>query len=141
MRKSISCVLMIAALIGIVYTPSYAAEIEPRESYVFSSYWVMAYEGESDGEIKIAFSVTCSHFTSVIGVSSISIYRTNGTHVHTEEGTVENGLLRNGGSCAGTYIYQGVSGANYYAVVKFYGVADGITDTRTIITDTVTAPY
>lgn len=45
-----------------------------------------------------------------------------------------------GGSCANEYYYQGISGVTYYAVVNFYGIADGITDTRTITTGTVTAP-
>ena len=139
MRKKFFPLVMVVALIGVLHMSSYAIEIEPRESYVFSSYWVMGVEGTNRGEIDVTFSVTCSHPTSIIGVSSIEIYRTNGTHVHTEEGTVENGLLRNGGNCAGTYTYQGVSGAKYYAVVNFYGVADGITDTRTVFTDTITA--
>ena len=141
MKKVVSILVTITVLIGTICIPGYALNIEPRESYVFSNYWLSAYEGTESGEIKIAFSVTCSHPTSIIGISSIEIYRTNGTHVHTENGTIENGLLRNGGNCAGTYVYPyGVSGLSYYAVVNFYGVADGITDTRSIITDTVTAP-
>lgn len=140
MKKVVSTVLSICALVGIVCTPVYATQVEPRESYVFSSYWAVPYEGEKTGEINIAFSVTCSHPTTIIGVSSIEIYKTNGTYVHTEEGTIENGFLRNGGNCVGTYTYLGTPGVNYYAVVNFYGVADGITDTRSIITESVTAP-
>lgn len=140
MKKIISIFLAASIFAGMMYAPAYAAQIEPRESYVFSSYWVMIYEGNSAGKINVDFSVMCSHPTTIIGVSSIEIYRANGTHVYTEEGTIENGLLRNGGNCTGTYTYQGISGLSYYAVVNFYGVADGITDTRSIITDTVTAP-
>lgn len=140
MKKLVSILLMSVIFIGATNLPAYADQVEPRESYVFSNYWVMIHEGDSTGEISISFSVTCSHYTSVIGASSIEIYRTNGTHVHTEEGTIENGLLRNGGNCAGQYDYQGVSGATYYAVINFYGVADGITDRRSIVTDSVKAP-
>lgn len=140
MKKAIATFLALLTLVGAICTPAYAIEIEPRESYVFSTYWTSMYEGENKGEVIVAFSVMCSHATSVIGVSSIEIYKSDGTYVHTEEGTVENGLLRNGGNCANLYVYQGQSGVPYYAVVNFYGVADGITDTRTVLTNTVTAP-
>lgn len=140
MKKVISTILTMVILMGTTCIPGHALETQPRESYVFSNYWVMGHEGTTAGEINVSFSVTCSHPTTIIGASSIEIYRTNGTHVHTEEGTVENGLLRNGGICTDTYTYQGVSGEKYYAVVNFYGVADGITETRTLVTDTITAP-
>ena len=140
MKKVFSAFLVIAALLGVACTPVSATQIEPRESYVFSSYWAMTYAGDSEGEVNISFSVTCSHPTTVIGASSIEIYQTNGTHDHTVEGTVENGLLRNGGNCTGTYTFQGESGVSYYAAVRFYGVADGISDTRVIVTDSAKAP-
>lgn len=140
MKKAVAAILIVVTFLGGSTVPTYAAEIEPRESYVFSNYLAYTYARDSKGEIGVAFSVTCSHITSIIGVSSIEIYESDGTHVHTENGTVENGLLRNGGNCAGTYIYQGTSGIYYYAVVNFYGVADGITDSRSIATDTVQAP-
>lgn len=140
MKKIASALLILALLIGAICVPVYAADIEPRESYVFSNYWTYTYAEEGKGQIGIAFSVTCSHITSTIGASSIEIYRSNGTHVVTIEGTVENGLLRNGGNCAGTYIFQGESGVSYYAAVRFYGVADGITDTRVVVTNSTKAP-
>lgn len=134
----VSGLIIVALLFGALCVPTYA--VETRESYVFSSYWVLPYQGKASGEINLDFSVTSSHPTTTIGISSIEIYRSNGTHVHTEQGTVENGLLRNGGNCAGTYIYQGTSGVSYYMAVRFYGVADGISETRTIVTDTIKAP-
>ena len=140
MKKRFCSVFIILALLGAICTPVYANQIEPRESYVFAGYWITGHQGTNQGEVGVTFSVTCSHFTSVIGVSSIEIYKTDATHMHTEVGTVENGFLRNGGNCVGTYIYQGVSGEKYYAVVNFYGVADGITETRTLVTGTITAP-
>lgn len=140
MKRAVVTFLAII-IVGVTYMPTYAAQIEPRESYVFANYWVMTNEGDNTGEIRISFSVTCSHFTSVIGVSAIEIYRANSTYVTTIEGSIENGLLRNGGNCAGEYTYQGTPGTSYYMAIVFYGVADGITETRTIVTDTVTAPY
>lgn len=140
MKKLASIFLVVTIVLGTTYMPAYATEIEPRESYVFSYYLAYTYEEENEGEIGIVFSVTCSHITSIIGASSIEIYRSNGTHVVTIEGTVENGLLRNGGNCAGTYIFQGESGVSYYAAVRFYGVADGITDTRVVVTNSTKAP-
>ena len=140
MKKTSSILLVTATLLGIICMPVYATEIEPRESYVFSSYLAYTYEEENKGEIGIVYSVTCSHPTTIIGASSIEIYEDDGTHVLTVEGTVENGLLRNGGNCAGTYIFQGESGVSYYAAVRFYGVADGITDTRVVVTNSTKAP-
>ena len=71
MKKTLSAFLIVAVLFGMGNVPVYATEIEPRESYVFSSYWAYTYAEENAGEIGVAFSVTCSHFTSVIGASSI----------------------------------------------------------------------
>ena len=54
MKKAVAAILIVVTFLGGSTVPTYAAEIEPRESYVFSNYLYMF-----------------SYFTSIVRVSEV----------------------------------------------------------------------
>ena len=76
-----------------------------------------------------------------VGVSSIKIYKSNGSYVTTITGTTNNGLLdTNVGTHRSTYTYEGTSGVSYYAEVTVYAKIGSDSDSRTVKTGTAKAP-
>lgn len=115
-----------------------AAASDVRSSPTISSYAVMLKAGSKRGELRISYDVTSSQPRADVGVSSIEIYKSDGTYVTTITGTTSNGLISNGtGSTSGTYSHIATSGVSYYAKVTIFAKANGVSDSRTVTTETV----
>ena len=109
-------------------------------STTFSLFIASASKGDSAGEIKINYDVQASQPADQVGISSIKIYKSDGTYVTTITGTTKNGLIRTGaGRHKSTYIYKGSSGTSYYAVVTGFATVGSDSDSRTVTTGTVQA--
>ncbi len=118
-----------------------AAAAEPRASKTLLMYLVSALEGDSTGEIKIAYDVRANKIADKVGVSYIEIYRSDGTRVATIAGTIDNGLVRTDSHrhCS-TYVYKCTPGVSYYAVVTVFAAIGADYDSRDVTTSSVTAP-
>ena len=118
-----------------------AADAGTCSNPTLSTYAAQLAKGSSKGKVIIKYTIIASKIASSIGVSSIKIYKSDGTYVTTISGTTSNGLvLKNTSTHTGTYTYSGVSGTSYYAHVTVFATAGGITSSGTVKTNTVTAP-
>jgi hypothetical protein len=98
-------------------------------SLTLSDYNVGLKAGTISGEIRISYTVTASKPADSVGVSSIVIYKADGSYVTTITGTTGNGLILNSDvGHAGTYSYKGTSGVSYYAVVTVFAKVGTISD-------------
>lgn len=112
-----------------------------RSSPTLSSYSAVATQGSSTGKIVITYDVCANAIASSLGVSRIEIYKSNGTYVTTIYPTSLNGLkTTNAMWHRSSYTYTGTSGTYYYAEVTVFATIDGVTDSRTVTTNTVKAP-
>lgn len=115
-------------------------ELAPMSSFTLSDYNVGLKVGVNQGEIRISYDVAASKRADSLGVSSIAIYRANGSHVATITGTTANKLVRNSTSGnTGTYSYIATSGTSYYAEVTVFATVGSTTDSRMVTTTTVKA--
>lgn len=114
--------------------------ISPQASYTISSTSAMAYTGDNAGEVDIDFTITATDTASKLGAATIVIHKPDFT-TYTVTGTFNNGLLISGSDAyAYTYTYKGIKGHSYYADVTLVSTVGSRTDSRTITTNTVTAP-
>lgn len=136
--------LFIAVVISITVCTNYSLAMENsslRASPTLAGYSSILTVGHSSGNIIISYDVMANVNAASVGVSSIKIYKSNHSYVTTITGTEENGLIEtNTDSHRSSYVYHGVSGTYYYAKVTVFATIDGVTDSRTITTDTVQAP-
>lgn len=116
----------------------------PRSSaYIFYTYANMT--AESNGKLKISFSVTGMDVMSKIGASTIKLYENNGkstTLVKTYRSTdteYSNMMGSNSLIYANYVTYSGTIGYKYYAEVSFTAGNSSGSDTFTSSTPTVTA--
>lgn len=115
--------------------------IENRASLTLSSYLVSAKVGDNPGEIKIAYDVCPTGKADCVGISSITIYQSNGVAVKTITGTTSNGLLRTDAiRHRSTYVYSGTSGVSYYASATVYAEIGDNSDSRRVTTEIIKAP-
>lgn len=112
----------------------------PRASLILAGYNAVIKAGTSRGELRISYDVTASGPANRCGVSSIVIYKSNGSYVTTITGNASNGLTTSGGSHSGTYSYIGTSGVSYYAEVTVFAENSTTSDKQTVTTSTVKAP-
>lgn len=140
MKASITLALMCCFLF-VFCGSALAADLEPQSSATIASCSATLKQGSGEGKVVVRYAVKGKNKKSTrIGVLSIKIYKLNGTCVATVAGTTANGLIAaNVNSHSGTYTYSGTSGVSYYAVITFTA-ASGMTDSKTITTNTVTAP-
>ncbi len=118
-----------------------AADIDVQSNPTLSLYDAKLAKGSSAGKIVIRYQLTASKMASSIGVSSIKIYKSDGTYITTITGTTANKLIANNKTTySNTYTYSGVSGTSYYAKVTMFATAGGVTSSGTVKTNTVTAP-
>lgn len=131
---------MSVVLICIVGTQAYA---QTRASDYVAWYSVSAYQGENRGQIDIECNIRAKWAVPKIGVSTIEIYKSDGSHVTTIQGSTSNGLLSPKSSIAHivTYTYKGVPGTTYYAKVTLCAGTNSDYDVRNVQTQKVTAPY
>jgi len=139
MKKLIPCFL-VCLMIFSCCSSAFAASIEPYASLSLSTAQASVSTGTNSGEIKIIYQSRSNKICSPIGVSSIVIYKSNGTYVTTIKGSTSNSLMANRvSSKSGSYTYKGSSGTSYYAVVTLAATAGGENDSRTITTNTAKA--
>lgn len=139
-RKLYFLLAMMMAMLLCIGSVSAAGSMIPWASLSLSTYRSIAYDGPSSGKVEIYYEVTAKGTVTTCGVSSISIYEEDGTHVTTIHGALTNGLLVFGSSHMGSYFYDGESGVSYYAKVTFYASGSSGSDSRTVTTNVVRAP-
>lgn len=140
MRKRILSLGLILTMV-LTLCGGMALAVETRASSTLTYYPVGVSKGENEGEVDISYDVLANKKADEVGVSSIKIYKLDGTYVTTVTGTVTNGLLRtNATRHSSTYTYKGTSGVTYYAEVTVYAKIGSDSDSRTVTTPSVKAP-
>jgi hypothetical protein len=128
-------------LVALLCQAASAIELSPRASLYLNSYGASMYKGSTAGNVRVEFTVLATEHSDYVGVSELIIYKSNGTRAATVRGTVGNGLLCDDTQVhIGHYDYYGVPGTSYYAILTMYAERDGGSDSKTYITNTVTAP-
>lgn len=140
MKNFFACFFAVALLLTCCGN-AFAADADPLSSSVLTQY-VASLSPGNRGQIKITYNVRSSATATSIGVSTIKIYNANGNYLATIKGTTSNGLMTtNAKQKSGTYTYTGAaSGVSYYAVVTCTATVSGVTDTKSVTTNTVKAP-
>lgn len=112
-----------------------------RSSPTLTRYGVVATQGSASGKIVFTYDILANAIAESLGISSIKIYKSNGDYVTTIYPTSLNGLkTTNAMWHRSSYTYTGTSGTYYYAEVTVFATIDGVTDSRTVTTNTVKAP-
>lgn len=112
-----------------------------RSSPTLTRYGAIATSGNSTGKVVITYDVLANSIAESVGVSYIEIYKSNGDYVTTIYASSINGFTTSGsGSHRNSYTYTGTSGTYYYAEVTVFATIGGVTDSRTVTTNTVKAP-
>lgn len=118
-----------------------ANAVESRASTTLYLFTASTSKGSNSGEVKINYDVYASQKADEVGISSIVIYKSDGSYVTTITGTTGNGLIRTGViRHKSTYVYTGTSGTSYYAVVTGFATIGSDSDSRTVTTSTIKAP-
>lgn len=140
LKRLCSLVLMLSLFVSCCGSALAAGGAEVQTSPTLSTYTTSLAAG-SKGQVKVSYNVSSWSTASSIGVSSIKIYKSNGTYVTTINGNTSNGLLAsNTNKKIGTYTYSGASGTYYYAMVTFTATVNGTSDWKTVTTNTAKAP-
>lgn len=142
MRRVLSIIVALAISVALCVGFSFASDDSIlRSSPTLSEYNAIVTKGYSSGNIIISYDVEANTEAESVGVSTIKLYKSNGSYVTTIKGTEDNDLIgTNTVLHRSSYTYHGVSGTYYYAVVTVFATIDGVTDSRTITTNTVQAP-
>lgn len=142
MKRFLSLILAFTLVLSGCFGAALAAGgADPRASLTITSYMVAAKAGSTSREILIGYDVKATNVADSLGVSSIEIYKSDGTKVTTITGTTSNGLIRSDSSIKkGTYTYTGTSGVSYYAKVTVFATIGSNSDSRVVTTDVVKAP-
>lgn len=140
MRRKLAIVAVFLAFILAV--PPMASALETRASEYISCYGASALS-DGDGEVRIYFSITgTGSDMDKIGVSSITIYKADGTEVdsfgYRDEG-YENLMAYDTWYMDDYMVFQGVPGVKYYARLVFLVVKGDGLDYRYYTTNTVRA--
>ena len=138
-KRFLSFALMTALVLSLCGGAAVAAET--RASDTIRSFTLSLVEGEGAGEVKIKFDVRANSTADEIGISSIVIYKTDGSYASTIMGTKGNGLiLTNTSRHNSSYTYKGTSGTSYFARVTCTATIGSSSDSKTLDTNKVTAP-
>lgn len=142
MKRMITLSLALMTAVSCCLTMASAVNAEvARASVTLSGYFATMKSGSRPGELQISYQVNANMSASSLGVSSIAIYKSDGTYITTITGTTGNGLIRNSSNAhRGTYSYTASSGGSYYAKVTVFASTSSVSDSRTVTTTTVTAP-
>lgn len=132
--------LSLAALLVLALCSGAASATVARASLTLRSYSAVASTGNKEGEVKFSYDVKASQAADQVGVSSIEIYKANGSYVTTITGTTGNGLiLTDTNRHISTYIYKGTAGEYYYAIVTVFATVGSDSDSRKITTNSAQA--
>ena len=130
---------LVLALNTLSGTVVYASTL--RASPTLNAYSAIITKGNSTGKIVITYDVAANTIADSVGVSSMKIYKSDGSYVTTITATSLNGFTDSGVmSHRNSYTYTGTSGTYYYAEVTVFATIKGVTDSRTVTTNTVKAP-
>lgn len=141
MRRIKAVILALALAVTGCFGTALADEgIMPIASPTISSSLITLKPWTHTGEIKLGYSISPVGDADKVGVSSIDFYRESGHWAGGVLGTTDNGLVGSGLAHVGDYYFTGTSGERYYAVVTIFATIDDVTDSKTFVTDTVTAP-
>ena len=138
--RTMSIALFLTLVLGILSgTVAYASTL--RASPTLNAYSTIITKGSSAGKIVITYDVAANTIAESLGVSYMKIYTSDGSYVTTIYATSLNGFTTSGTmSHRNSYTYTGTSGTSYYAEVTVFATIGGVTDSRTITTNTVKAP-
>lgn len=81
MKRIISTFFALTLLFSCCCSASASNIPETWASSTLSSYSAELYEGDSSGTLRVNFSVKSGHRADLIGITSIKIYKSNGTYV------------------------------------------------------------
>lgn len=146
MKRVISVTTALLLFLNCCFGVAFADNgILPMASLTIKSYSASMMSGEktgiNTGELRISYSISATDSADELGVSSIKLYRSDGTYITTIVGRTENGLIGSGIVHMDTYSYVGgISGQYYYAEVTLFATIGSETDSRTVTTGTVKAP-
>ena len=144
MKKQRICLLIVAIILALfVCVESVSAETYDmlRASPTLTRYSAIITSGSSAGKIVITYDIAANDIADSLGVSKMVIYKSDGGYVTTIYATALNNFkASNTVRHRASYTYTGTSGTSYYAEVTVFATIDGVTDSRTITTNTVKAP-
>lgn len=139
--KPLCTLSLIFCLLFVCCGTTLAANSEVQSSATILSCSASLQKGSSKGKLSLNYTIRGKATMSSIGVSSIKLYTSSGSYVTTITGTTSNGLLtKNALSLYNSYTCSVTSGTSYYAVVTFIATGGGLSDSRQVTTNTVTAP-
>jgi len=140
-KRIVSLLLMVSLMLSFGCVTASAAEIMPLASTTITSYSASVAAGRNSGEIKISYEIQAKNVASTIGISTVKVYKADGSYVTTIYGSTSNGLLgSNSNYRSSTYTYKGTSGTSYYTVITFKATVGSETDTKEFTTNTIKAP-
>lgn len=142
MKRFLSLILAFTLVISGCFGVALATGgADPRASLTLTGYGCPIAAGSSSGKIVIGYDIKATSLADSVGVSSIVIYKSDGTKVATITGTTNNGLIKSDSMMhKGTYTYTGTSGVYYYAKVTVFATIGSNSDSRVVTTDVVKAP-
>lgn len=133
MKKRFPSLGLVALILSVCCVTALAAET--RASTTLTSYAVTVATGSNSGEIKISYDIKASGIAEKVGISSLKIYKSDGTYITTISGTIKNGLIRTDTNRhRASYIYTGTSGTSYYAVATVFADVSPDSDSKTVTT-------
>lgn len=131
------------SLIAVLFLTSLSTEAVATSNEIFASFTLTSYSaglssGETDGTVDVSYDIRSSKLADSIGVSSIKIYKSDGSYVTTVLGTTDNGLIRKDSSIhKSVYSIELTSGNTYYAVVNIFATVGSRSDSREITTKSI----
>lgn len=137
------CTLILCAGLAVPVSAADDEETTPYRASDYLAYYAAYAIAESNGEIIIEFEVDGTGRMDFVGASYIVVQEMVGTKwigVSTYFGSTSNDMLDdNSFSHIGSIAYKGTQGKQYRALVTVYAEDSTGDDSRTIITNTVTA--
>lgn len=144
MKRVISIFLAALFVFGCCFNFVLAADggITPLASPTIMGQGAVMKAGTKSGELRISYDINAIDIADEVGVSSIKLYKSDGSYVTTITGSKSNGLIRYDAlKHMGTYSYTGAtSGQYYYAIVTLYATIGNVSDSEEVTTATVKAP-
>lgn len=145
MKRLASMLLAVLLAAGCCFGGVLAAEegIMPLASPTIMGQSANMKAGTESGELRITYNINAVKIADEVGVSTIELYKADGTYVTTIYGSEDNGLVRYSSlKNMGTYSYKDATpGVNYYAEVTLYATIGNESDSEVITTATVRAPW
>lgn len=142
MKRVLTSILALAMVLSCYSGVAFAASAgDVRASLTLRGYSAGLSAGGSRGAVSISYDVKASKLADTVGVTTVKIYKTDGSCVATINGSTSNGLIQTDSIIhKGTYSYTLTSGVSYYAEVTVFARVGSEYDSHVITTSTVKAP-